>query len=166
METSINIISISECNWCQRCSSGGLLWVAAQPTEEETAGKNWRVNSQDIPGMLSASLCHSSPLTFVIIFMCSQETAARDGLMKMKTVYEANPALGDPMSIQVRRLGIYVCFYSHHKYFSPHTFATLLLLIAASIPRASWRRMATDWTSWDLTSDGTRAGWRRLTVWQ
>jgi len=30
----------------------------------------------------------------------SQETAARDGLMKMKTVYEANPALGDPMSIQ------------------------------------------------------------------
>ena len=29
-----------------------------------------------------------------------QETAARDGLMKMKTVYEANPALGDPMSIQ------------------------------------------------------------------
>ena len=30
-----------------------------------------------------------------------QETAARDGLMKMKTVYEANPALGDPMSIQV-----------------------------------------------------------------
>lgn len=32
---------------------------------------------------------------------CEQETAARDGLMKMKTVYEANPALGDPMSIQV-----------------------------------------------------------------
>ena len=32
---------------------------------------------------------------------CVQETAARDGLMKMKTVYEANPALGDPMSIQV-----------------------------------------------------------------
>jgi len=30
----------------------------------------------------------------------SQETAARDGLLKMKTVYEANPALGDPMSIQ------------------------------------------------------------------
>jgi hypothetical protein len=30
----------------------------------------------------------------------SQETAARDGLMKMKTVYEANPALGDPMSIE------------------------------------------------------------------
>merc|ERR1712130_656802 len=30
----------------------------------------------------------------------SQETAARAGLMKMKTVYEANPALGDPMSIQ------------------------------------------------------------------
>ena len=33
--------------------------------------------------------------------LCFQETAARDGLMKMKTVYEANPALGDPMSIQV-----------------------------------------------------------------
>merc|ERR1712198_468475 len=30
----------------------------------------------------------------------SQETAARDGLMKMKQVYESNPALGDPMSIQ------------------------------------------------------------------
>ncbi len=33
-----------------------------------------------------------------------KETAARDGLMKMKTVYEANPALGDPMSIQVQVL--------------------------------------------------------------
>jgi len=29
-----------------------------------------------------------------------QETAARDGLMKMKQVYESNPALGDPLSIQ------------------------------------------------------------------
>ena len=29
-----------------------------------------------------------------------QETAARDGLMKMKQVYEGNPALGDPQSIQ------------------------------------------------------------------
>merc|ERR1719273_500247 len=29
-----------------------------------------------------------------------QETAARDGIMKMKQVYESNPALGDPMSIQ------------------------------------------------------------------
>lgn len=29
-----------------------------------------------------------------------QETAARDGLMKMKDVYEQNPALGDPMSIE------------------------------------------------------------------
>ncbi|XP_014604303.1 PREDICTED: formin-binding protein 1-like isoform X1 [Polistes canadensis] len=29
-----------------------------------------------------------------------QETAARDGLMKMKGVYEQNPALGDPMSIE------------------------------------------------------------------
>lgn len=35
-----------------------------------------------------------------------QEQAARDGLMKMKGVYEANSALGDPMSIE----GIYVCF--------------------------------------------------------
>lgn len=29
-----------------------------------------------------------------------QETAARDGLMKMKEVYEHNPALGDPMTIE------------------------------------------------------------------
>ncbi|XP_058804783.1 formin-binding protein 1-like isoform X2 [Phymastichus coffea] len=29
-----------------------------------------------------------------------QETAARDGLMKMKGVYEQNPALGDPMTIE------------------------------------------------------------------
>ncbi|XP_042210381.1 formin-binding protein 1 homolog isoform X5 [Homarus americanus] len=28
-----------------------------------------------------------------------QETAARDGLLKMKEVYEGNPSLGDPMSI-------------------------------------------------------------------
>ena len=33
-------------------------------------------------------------------FQICQETAARDGLMKMKQVYEGNPALGDPMSIQ------------------------------------------------------------------
>ncbi|XP_044593587.1 formin-binding protein 1-like isoform X8 [Cotesia glomerata] len=30
----------------------------------------------------------------------AQETAARDALMKMKGVYEQNPALGDPMSIE------------------------------------------------------------------
>ncbi|CAH1119335.1 unnamed protein product [Phaedon cochleariae] len=30
----------------------------------------------------------------------AQETAARDGLMKMKGVYEANPALGDPRTIE------------------------------------------------------------------
>lgn len=30
----------------------------------------------------------------------AQETAARDGLMKMKGVYEANPALGDPRSVE------------------------------------------------------------------
>ena len=42
------------------------------------------------------------------VFKCInlQETAARDGLMKMKTVYEANPALGDPMSIQVNILQV------------------------------------------------------------
>ena len=36
---------------------------------------------------------------YFLIQIC-QETAARDGLMKMKQVYESNPALGDPMSIQ------------------------------------------------------------------
>ncbi|KAL3280029.1 hypothetical protein HHI36_017536, partial [Cryptolaemus montrouzieri] len=30
----------------------------------------------------------------------AQESAARDGLMKMKSVYEANPALGDPMTVE------------------------------------------------------------------
>lgn len=30
----------------------------------------------------------------------TQETAARDGLMKMKGVYEGNPALGDPRTIE------------------------------------------------------------------
>lgn len=29
-----------------------------------------------------------------------REQLARDGLMKMKVVYEANPLLGDPMSIE------------------------------------------------------------------
>jgi len=33
-------------------------------------------------------------LNTLIVFLC------RDGLMKMKGVYEANPALGDPMSIE------------------------------------------------------------------
>ena len=37
---------------------------------------------------------------FFPFIQVGQETAARDGLMKMKQVYEANPALGDPMSIQ------------------------------------------------------------------
>lgn len=36
----------------------------------------------------------------------AQETAARDGLMKMKGVYETNPALGDPMTIEGKQ-----CFY-------------------------------------------------------
>ena len=35
-----------------------------------------------------------------LYFQICQETAARDGLMKMKQVYETNPALGDPLSIQ------------------------------------------------------------------
>jgi formin-binding protein 1 len=30
----------------------------------------------------------------------SQEQAARDGLMKMKSVYEANSLLGDPMTVE------------------------------------------------------------------
>lgn len=30
----------------------------------------------------------------------NQESAGKDALMKMKTVYEANPALGDPRSIE------------------------------------------------------------------
>ncbi|XP_018328161.1 formin-binding protein 1-like isoform X2 [Agrilus planipennis] len=30
----------------------------------------------------------------------AQETATRDGLMKMKGVYESNPALGDPMTVE------------------------------------------------------------------
>ena len=30
----------------------------------------------------------------------NQETAARDGLMKMKVVYEANSLLGDPMTVE------------------------------------------------------------------
>lgn len=30
----------------------------------------------------------------------TQETATRDGLMKMKGVYEQNRALGDPLSIE------------------------------------------------------------------
>jgi len=29
-----------------------------------------------------------------------QESAAREGLMKMKGVYESNPALGDPRTIE------------------------------------------------------------------
>jgi hypothetical protein len=38
----------------------------------------------------------------------AQETAAKDGLMKMKGVYEANPALGDPMTIEGRYCGLTV----------------------------------------------------------
>lgn len=34
----------------------------------------------------------------------AQETATKEGLMKMKGVYESNPALGDPMSVE----GIYL----------------------------------------------------------
>ncbi|KAG8281645.1 Formin-binding protein 1 [Homalodisca vitripennis] len=35
-----------------------------------------------------------------ILAKIQQETAARDGLMKMKGVYEANPSMGDPMTIE------------------------------------------------------------------
>ncbi|XP_039288453.1 formin-binding protein 1-like isoform X4 [Nilaparvata lugens] len=35
-----------------------------------------------------------------IVAKIQQETAARDGLMKIKGVYEANPAMGDPMSVE------------------------------------------------------------------
>ena len=42
----------------------------------------------------------SHPSLFLPFPQICQETAARDGLMKMKQVYESNPALGDPMSIQ------------------------------------------------------------------
>ena len=48
---------------------------------------------------------------FTLYFV--QETAARDGLMKMKTVYEANPALGDPMSIQVMMVVTSAIMYSN-----------------------------------------------------
>ena len=46
---------------------------------------------------MTMSLIYEFPENKILF---AQETAARDGLMKMKTVYEANPALGDPMSIQ------------------------------------------------------------------
>ncbi|XP_054270179.1 formin-binding protein 1-like isoform X3 [Macrosteles quadrilineatus] len=35
-----------------------------------------------------------------ILAKIQQETAARDGLMKMKGVYESNPSMGDPMTIE------------------------------------------------------------------
>ena len=69
--------------------------------------------------------------------------------MKMKTVYEANPALGDPMSIQVR---------------SAHALKMWGNVVKQNLaPRANWLRTGTDWTSWGRTWGGTRAGWRRLT---
>ena len=43
---------------------------------------------------------HSFDVHYLFLSKVGQETAARDGLMKMKQVYESNPALGDPMSIQ------------------------------------------------------------------
>lgn len=43
----------------------------------------------------------------------AQETAARDGLMKMKGVYEANPALGDPRTIESK----YNCFWRKNSEF-------------------------------------------------
>ena len=43
---------------------------------------------------------HGFDVHYLFLSKVGQETAARDGLMKMKQVYESNPALGDPMSIQ------------------------------------------------------------------
>lgn len=41
----------------------------------------------------------------------AQEQAAMDGLMKMKGVYETNPSLGDPMTVE--GIFIYLCIISH-----------------------------------------------------
>jgi hypothetical protein len=57
-----------------------------------------------------------------------KETAARDGLMKMKTVYEANPALGDPMSIQVQVLSCFL-FETFSPRFPAKNFSQEALLI-------------------------------------
>ena len=69
--------------------------------------------------------------------------------MKMKTVYEANPALGDPMSIQVNILKVIEVKDS-----SP------VFLI-----RANWRKMGTDWTSWDQIYGDIRCDSKILEEW-
>ena len=54
--------------------------------------------------------------------------------MKMKTVYEANPALGDPMSIQVIYFSLLPYFFALASYFI--------------LNRVNWQRMGIDWTNW------------------
>jgi len=50
--------------------------------------------------LFCVSSLKQNPYKSLLRLQVCQETAARDGLMKMKQVYEANPALGDPLSIQ------------------------------------------------------------------
>ena len=40
----------------------------------------------------------------------AQETAARDGLLKMKSVYESNSALGNPMTVEGTTLFFAQCY--------------------------------------------------------
>ncbi len=56
-------------------------------------------DSSRFSGFLQVPLGLHVRLLFLHMQVC-RATATRDGLMKMKQVYEANPALGDPMSIQ------------------------------------------------------------------
>lgn len=48
----------------------------------------------------------------------AQETAAKDGLMKMKGVYEANPALGDPMTIEGTFIFYFYTFLNNKHFFN------------------------------------------------
>jgi hypothetical protein len=50
-----------------------------------------------------------------------QETATRDGLMKMKGVYEQNRALGDPLSIEGQLTE------SGQRYFNPDRFILIAM---------------------------------------
>jgi len=75
----------------------GLLGIFAQTKNFAGLGDGLDDFSELPPNQRRKKL--QSKLDAITSKIC-QETAARDGLMKMKTVYEANPALGDPMSIQ------------------------------------------------------------------
>ena len=75
----------------------GLLGIFAQTKNFAGLGDGLDDFSELPPNQRRKKL--QSKLDALTSKIC-QETAARDGLMKMKTVYEANPALGDPMSIQ------------------------------------------------------------------